>query len=76
MLYRPTDTYYKGASSRTVRTNGYNMIGKSSFSNKTALFDLDDLGSINHFPEEVQNSLILISEWLCNNDKVSNIYYR
>lgn len=36
----------------------------------------DDLGSINHFPEEVQNSLILISEWLCNNDKgeYMNVY--
>jgi hypothetical protein len=30
----------------------------------------EDYASISHFPEEVLNSLILIAEWLCNNDKV------
>jgi hypothetical protein len=30
----------------------------------------EDYSSITHFPEDVLNSLILISEWLCNNDKV------
>jgi len=36
----------------------------------------DDFISITHFPEEVLNSLILISEWLCNNDKdeYMNVY--
>jgi len=36
----------------------------------------DDFNSITHFPEDVHNSLILISEWLCNNDKgeYMNVY--
>ena len=37
---------------------------------------LDDFNSITHFPEDVHNSLILISEWLCNNDKVGIIKYQ
>jgi len=36
----------------------------------------EEYPSINHFPEDVLNSLILISEWLCNNDKAEymNVY--
>jgi len=36
----------------------------------------EEYPSINHFPEQVLNSLILISEWLCNNDKgeYMNVY--
>jgi hypothetical protein len=34
----------------------------------------EDYASISHFPEEVLNSLILIAEWLCNNDKVLTKY--